>query len=61
MYVPAHRLSGMLSMIVMKHVLAMIVMYMYAPAFMDCPVCCVICSLSMRATIVGHDHIDVRS
>ena len=26
MYVRAHRLSGMLSMIVMKHVLAMIVM-----------------------------------
>ena len=26
MYAPAHRLSGMLSMIAMKHVLAMIVM-----------------------------------
>ena len=29
MYVSAHRLSGMLSMIVMKHVLAMIVMNIY--------------------------------
>ena len=61
MYVPAHRLSGMLSMIVMKHVLAMILMYMYAPAFMDCPVYCVLCSLSMCAKIVGHDHADARS
>jgi hypothetical protein len=66
-----HRLFGMLSMIVMNHVLSMIVMnttrvvcywwYMYAPAFIDCPVCCVLCLLSMRATIVGHDHADARS